>query len=471
MCYCTQIEVIPGIRVDLFTPTMFRIRRSSLKNNPFPEEYEIPFTIGHTTPWEPVAHTVCQKGSPTIIRTEALQITCWKEKWRLHVEDIQGNRLYPSTESTYGLFQNHCAVFDSATVLSEPNECSRYSHWFYNHETKRYDIFLEEDAMYDVYFLWGKDYPAAFQQLNTLIGPEPMPARKTFGYHQTQHLGVPGNQKLLMQSARAIREKRIPCDTLILDYEWGDGNDDGKYIPWGYKLDWSETYNTPLTVREMMKELASMHYQVMLIHHSIPAYEHRCDEDWVQKEFDENQWWSAMDRLIEDGVAGTWQDTRMTDITNARIYDGLQERLGTDRRCLFLGNYDLYRNNRCANISLPIAVCQRMGGRRYPYSWTGDMNYKKWEELEFQVQAITNNQGSMKGITYLTNDCMRGAKREISVRSSQFQCFNTITRSHTGKPWQDEQSLQNLYKIMDIANANAVDKVAPVLAEDDPAII
>lgn len=470
--YSTQISISDNIRLDLFTPHMFRVRISYLHGDKFPGEYEIPFAIGKTDSWAPVPYTIRETDLHRVITTDALEIYCWKSFCKILVNDRSGNRLYPSTEPVYGLFQNHCAVFDSASVLTEPNENSRYCHWFYNHQTKRYDIFLKEDVLKDIFFIWTPDYPSAFRLFNTLVGAEPMPTRKSLGYYQTQHLGASGNQRMLMEAAKAFREKDIPCDTLILDFEWGDGVDAGKNIPWGTRLDWAEGYCSPLSPRDMLAQLADMHFQVMLIHHSIPGYPNQSDEGWIGKIYDYDHWWEAMDKHLADGVVGTWQDTRKNDISNGRIYADLQDHMGSGQRCAFLCNYDLYRNCNWTTDSLLIPTYQKIGGRRYPYQWTGDMIYDRWDELSFQVESIVNRHGSMKGITYLTNDCMRPGPQAISIRSAQFQCFNAITRCHNGKPWQNHSSLGDMAAKMAITSSENQDPEAcKALPEQEFALI
>src|SRR5699024_2028344 len=135
------------------------------------------------------------------------------------VETLQGRRLYPEVAPRYGMFKNHCILFDAASFWKEESNSSRYSHWFYRRETGRYDILLKEDALLDTYFIRAETYQKGYALLNELVGAEPMLPKKGYGYYQTQHLGAKGSQPLLMQTAALLRERDIPCDTLILDYE------------------------------------------------------------------------------------------------------------------------------------------------------------------------------------------------------------------------------------------------------------
>ena len=469
MEYCTHIEISEGIRLDLFTDTCFRVRVSHLAEEAFPERFEIPFAVGHTENWVHVNYTAdCDSDSTMVgICTAKLRIYVRKNTGRFMVYSSDGTRLYPVEAPKFGMFCNHCIVFDAASYFNEYSACSRYCHWFYDRETGRYDIPLAEDKLFDTYFLWGENYKDCYRQYNELVGAEPMLLKKAYGYTQTQHISAQGTQKKLMSVAKELRARDIPCDTLIIDYEWGDGSDDGKELPWGSRLDWSSEYRKPLSPEDMIAQLNKLHYDVMVIHHSIPAYEGRNDEDWVCAEYDSNLWWGKMHGLMDAGVCGTWQDTRKTDVTDARIYAGLQAYYGKRRRAAFLCNYDLFYEMSWTKDQMLLPVHQRVGGRRTPYRWTGDMAFKRWEDLAFQIKAITNEHAALKGISYLTNDCMRLATREISVRSCQFLCFNSVLRSHHPKPWDTSDDPDLLAESMAIGKEKTAEKEATVEAKED----
>ncbi len=434
--YCTKIQISERIRVDLFSPTMFRIRVSDIEGERFPDAYDIPFAVGHTAPWDEVPYTIEKAGANRKIVTDALVLYCHSQDARFIVEKPNGQRLYPSAEPQYGMFLNHCIVFDSANFHKNPTSCSRYCHWFYNPKTKLYDISLPQDALFDTYFIYAEDYAHGYAEFNALVGAEPMLSRKGFGFYQTQHLSKNGTQALLLQTADQLRRRAIPCDTLILDFEWGDGANGGEEIfPWGQRLDWADTYCTPLSPADMVKKLGEDGFDVMLIHHSIPDYPDHADEAWICKKYAGDIWYQKFFEKLDIGIAGTWQDTRKTDVTNARIYQKMQQHLG-DKRCSFLGNYELFENCSWMKDTNFIPDKQRIGGRRTPFAWTGDMSYTLWDELKFQIRGITNEHGALKGISYLTNDDMRVGGRKLSVRSNQFLCFNSVVRAHNAKPWQ-----------------------------------
>lgn len=450
--YCTTIDVSDCIRLDLFTPECFRVRRSTLEKERFPEEYEIPFAVGRTEAWDAVSHIADGSTDSTMmaVQTEKLKIYVRKDTGAFIVEDTNGRRLYPEDAPHYGMFCNHCIVFDSANFWKEETDCSRFAHWFYNPETGLYDICLKEDKLLDIFFIYAPTYKQGYALFNTLVGAEPMLPRKGYGYYQTQHLSGKGNQKLLMETARLLRERDIPCDTLIVDFEWGDGADGGKEVPWGSRLEWSSEYCTPDTPSEMVRKLAEQHFDVMTIHHNVPAYENRFDEDWVCAEYPEELWWEKMQQQLDIGVVGTWQDTRRTDVTNGRIYAGIEKR--TQKRVTMLSDYDLYRDSCWTKDCVMTPMKQKIGGRRYPFFWTGDSATANWSDLQYQVKGITNVHGALKGVSYITNDGLRPGSVELGVRADQFLAFNSICRSHSCKPWETPQNATAL------AEAMAIDK-------------
>lgn len=473
--YCTQIRITEKVRLDLFTPTCFRVRKSELGGDAFPEEYEIPFAVGRTEPWQSVPFDKSEEGCTVTVKTSELIIKLRALDGYIGanftVYDRDGRRLYPVDAPKYGMFVDKCIVFDSASFFGEYSGCSRYAHAFFDEKTGEYSAMLESDAIFDIFFIYGKTYKDGYAQFNELVGAEPLLPIKAYGGHQTQHLGANGSQSLLLRTAKLLRERDIPCDHLIVDFEWGDGADGGKELTWGSRLDWSSEYRSPLSPEQMIAELAEMHFDVSLIHHSVPDYAGRRDEDWVNCPTDAKEWWESVDALIACGVKGTWQDTRQSDVTDSRVYDGFGKRLGV--RPYFLGNYDIYYNSGWTTECYLSPIKQRIGGRRYPVKWTGDMTYDSWDELAFQIKAITNTEGALKGMSYITNDDMRPGELALAARSAQFLCFDSIMRSHNNKPWESPESAQDLAERMAItgkasaANYSDGDKLLGLVRPDE----
>jgi alpha-glucosidase (family GH31 glycosyl hydrolase) len=271
-----------------------------------------------------------------------------------------------------------------------------------------------------------------------------------------------------MNIAKKLRDHDIPADTLILDFEWGDGcpGEEQKY--WG-GLDWAPLYAAPLSPQAMLAQLHAMHFDVMIIHHNAPNFPHRVEDtpkrpgDWTQQTYDEDFWWRKIREELAIGVDGFWQDTRQNDVTDSVIWNGVQDYYGPSRRVLFMGNRDAMNLNPWSRSEdHTVGTASLLASRRYPFRWTGDIS-TTWNELRFQIDAITNSQGSMKGVSYITADAF--AKNwQHQARWNQFLAFSAVARSHTMKPWDAHLDVLTLEKIMRFNPAHVAD--AQQLASD-----
>ena len=447
--YATKVHVGESMDVSFYSPTMFRFRCSEQKNEDVSSRYNIPFTIGHITPWEEIEINTEQNGDVYFIYTKKLKISINMITKQLTVSDIKSKMIiYPSDGPTYGMFKDGYSMFDSASFFNEKNDNSRYSHWFYNHETKLYDIYLDKDLLMDTYFIYGPSYQKIYEQFNKLVGPEPLLPKKAYGFFQTQHLACNGNQVRLMEVAREFQKRDIPVDNLILDFEWGDGCDGDQEIKWGSSLEWSKHYTEPLIPKQMLDSLKAMHLDVMIIQHNAPNFKERTGQGWTETVHPEKLWWDKWKEKLDQGVRGTWQDTRRNDITDSRIWLETQKYIGDSSRVLFLGCRKMQAVNPWDFRYSVTPINNLIGSRRYPFDWTGDCSFN-WNELKWQIKAITNSHGPLKGVSYITSDAV-GESWQIQARWNQFSDFSTISRSHNPKPWSgnvDVANFQNKIKI------------------------
>ena len=461
--YATKVHLGPDIEVSVYSPTMFRFRTSQLRPNPFPAEYEIPFAVGRLNPWPEVSYQRRVDSGFDVIETAGLRIRIATEKKTFTVWTADGSRqIYPSSGAIRGMFRDGYTLFDAASAFGETNLNSRYSHWFYNAKTRRYvDTYLAGDVILDQFFIYGPDYDRLFKQINDLVGPEPLLPKKAYGFSQTQETDCKGTQTQLMDVAKKLRDHDIPVDTLILDFEWGDGcpGEEQKY--WG-GLDWAPLFSQPLTPQAMLAQLHAMHFDVMIIHHNAPNFPHRVEDtpqrpgDWTQQTYAEDVWWRKIREELAMGVDGFWQDTRQNDVTDSVIWGGVQDYYGASRRVLFMGNRDAANLNPWGRgADHHVATASLLPSRRYPFRWTGDIS-TSWNELRFQIDAITNSQGSMQGVSYLTADAF-GANWQQQARWNQFLALSAVARSHTMKPWDAHLDVESLAKIMQFNPAHVAD--------------
>ncbi|MBL7114055.1 MAG: glycoside hydrolase family 31 protein [Bacteroidales bacterium] len=455
--YCSKVLVGHDMEVSLYTSRMFRIRTSNLEGEKFPPKYEIPFIIGKLEKWDPVEYSHWEDGQYDYIETEVIRILISKANLDWTVWSKGGERqIYPSEGRITGLFRDGYTVFDNASAFNEHNNNNRYTHWFYNPSTGRYvDTYLHEDLIFEQYFIYGPDYPALFSQLNELIGPEPLLPLKAYGTFHMQHLICEGSQEQLLAYARKLRDKDLPCDALIIADEWGDGCPGGGGDDYWGQLDWYENYTKPLSVKGMCDSLDAMHFDVMTIHHSAPDFVHRAENtprrirEWTSRVYDENLWWEKMEEQYDQGVDGTWQDTRQNDITDGVIWAYTQEYIGPENRVLFNGCRKMMLFNfwDIDGRDNTIAANNLIGSRRYPFRWTGDIE-NSYAELKYQINAITNTHGSMKGVSYITCDDF-GKDWKVHARFNQFLDFLPVSRTHAYRPWQfilSDEEWEHLFK-------------------------
>jgi len=452
--YVTKVRISDSVQVSLYTSSMFRVRISHLPGeNKFPEKYEIPFVIGKLENWARVDYSIIRKENITEIRTDKLIIVTDDFNCGFKVFTKDNKIIYPSEGQVYGMFRDGYTLFDNASAFGQENNNSRFSHWFYSPLTKDYkSVFLKDDLIEDLYFIYGPDYPTLFKQFNELTGPEPLLPIKAYGFFQTQHLACNGSQEKLMKVAKKFREKDIPCDNLIIDFEWGDGCMGKKEIKWG-NLDWSSNYLKPLSPNQMLDSLHAMHFNVMLIHHSAPDFPGRFGQGWTEQVYPWDTWWSKLKRKLNAGVDGVWQDTRRNGITDAEIWQGLKK-YSKGKRPLFMGCRKMQAVNPWDPYFCAFPLNSIIGSRRYPFVWTGDCSYS-WMELAWQIKAITNTFGSMQGISYISSDGF-AANWKIQARWNQFTALSAVARSHHPKPWTSDFNTEGFIEKIRITGRDTI---------------
>ncbi len=455
--YCTKVIVQDSMEVSMYSPTMFRFRISHLKGEKFPKNYDISFVIGKTTNWNGVHFTRKEDKNILYLNTDSVEIRVDKKNltWSIWGRNNK-RRICPSYGPVYGMFKDGYTIFDNVSAFNAPSKINRYTHWFYNPTTKNYtDTYLEEDLIEDTYFIYGPSYVTLFVQMNDLLGAEPLLPKKGYGFFQTQHLSCSGSQSQLMEVAKKFRDRNIPLDNLILDFEWGDGCVDGKEVTWGSQMTWAKNYTYPLSPTQMIKKLDSMNIDVMLIHHNAPDFKNRKHQGWTETVVDEQTWWNNYKQSLDMGIRGTWQDTRINDITDSYIYNRTQEYYGNDnKRVLFLGCRKMVALNPWDFRFSAIPTENMIGTRRYPYHWTEDCS-SSWNEMAFQLKAINNTYGPMSGYSYIASDVIASNWR-IQARWNQFTALSAIARSHNSKPWSGNIDLNDFTNKIKITGRDSV---------------
>jgi len=284
----------------------------------------------------------------------------------------------------------------------------------------------------DVFVVDAHDPVAAMSEWARLTGKPEMPPLWSFGYQQS-HRTLSGPDEVRWV-ARTLREKRLPCDTLIY---LGTG-----FTPSGWNTQNGEFTWNPTTFPDpqaMLDELHALHYRVAL--HVVlegrrltGTVSDACADPPAPGATGSGRTWPDEQRVacywpihravLAQGVDGWWPDQgdgldAASRLARIRMYYEGTQALRPDER-----PFALHRNG-------------YSGMARYaPFLWSGDV-YSTWETLRTHV-AVAINTG-LSGIPYWGTDIGGFVPTpeytgELHVRWFQFGAFCPLFRAH-GRTW------------------------------------
>jgi alpha-glucosidase/alpha-D-xyloside xylohydrolase len=296
----------------------------------------------------------------------------------------------------------------------------------------RFDPPQDTPLPLDLFVVDARDPLTTMREWAQLTGKPEMPPLWSFGYQQS-HRTLSGPDEVLWV-ARTLREKRLPCDTLIY---LGTG-----FTPAGWNTQNGEFAWNPATFpnpRALLDDLHAMHYRVAL--HVVlegrrltGSVNDPCPEPPAPGATGSGRTWPDEQRVacywpihrsvFEQGIDGWWPDqgdgldapSRLARIQ--MYYEGSQA-LRPDER-----PFALHRNGYA-------------GMARYaPFLWSGDV-YSTWETLRTHV-AVAINTG-LSGIPYWGTDIGGFVPTpeytgELHARWFQFGAFCPLFRAH-GRTW------------------------------------
>ncbi len=298
-------------------------------------------------------------------------------------------------------------------------------------DNKRMDVFLMCGDAFEVQSLYQK-----------LTGYAPIPPKWAFGFIQCKNRYR--SQAEVLQIAREYRERNIPCDAMVIDWQWYKFTGD---------LDWDN--DSWPDVKEMTAELRSMGFHLMLAQH--PFVNRNCKNF---KEFSENGflnrpldtnipnftfdhtnpearklWWQKIKKLADDGVDGYWTD--MGELQEHK--PGTESYLGSREKCHNLYTvfwskclYEGHRKDfdtRCVSLHRSAFA----GSHRYgALLWSGDI-HSTWEVLRDQV--VIGPTVCASGQPYWCTDIggffgSDDLTPELYIRWLQWGVFCPIFRTH-----------------------------------------
>jgi len=353
--------------------------------------------------------------------------------------------------------------------------------WDNTSETKFHDgpagmsFWSEVADQIDYYFIRGEDMDGVIAGYRRATGRAPMFPKWAYGYWQSKERYRTGEE--LLAVAKEFRDRRIPVDALVQDWQY-----------WGDNDHWSGMMWTPDRFPNPKATIDSLHerYHVRLMNSIWPAvgektelYKELKDKGLV---FDKLHWsggklydaysreardiyWKHLNRgLFSIGVDAFWMDATEPELTSSgdsyvtesEIKACGRNALGTFSRYLnpyslmtTQGVYENWRKTTRDKRPFILTRSSFAGQQRYAAAtWSGDIGSSR-DVFRKQISAGINF--CMAGIPYWTTDIggflpdSQGgmypeggsdpAFQELVVRWHQFGAFSPIFRSHgTGTP-------------------------------------
>jgi len=335
------------------------------------------------------------------------------------------------------------------------------AQWDFGHSDQRAFSYQAGGGPLQYYFFHGNGLPGLLRAYLELTGFPPHPPRWIFGLLQSRY-GYK-NRAELEEIARTFREKRLPCDALILDLFWFSEMGD-----LAFNSNWPDPPG-------MIAHLARQGFHLMLIEEpyiteNSSNFAQACAHGLLAKRYDGSpytfdfwpgrcalidfsnpaarQWWSEKHRpLLEMGVAGFWTDLNEP----TRHFEDMAHHGGSaaavhNLTALWMHQAIAQAHERYAPRRRVFILSRSAypGSQRYGAGlWSGDVAMT-FESLRQQVAAGLS--AGMAGIAWWGSDIGGfgfGGKctPELYVRWFQFGAFCPLFRPHGDQtelrePWQ-----------------------------------
>ncbi|MFI5257637.1 MAG: TIM-barrel domain-containing protein [Gemmatimonadales bacterium] len=286
---------------------------------------------------------------------------------------------------------------------------------------------------YDVFVVSSREPAVMMREYARITGLPEMPPLWGFGYQQS-HRTLAGPEEIAAV-ARTLREKRLPCDTLIY---LGTGFSPSGWNTKNGDFDWNPA-NFPQP-KQQVAALHAEHFKVVLhvvvegrrltgtvsdpcTAAPLPSGQ-TADGHWPRERQVACYWPSHRAVMTDVGIDGWWPD-------QGDGYDGPSEI--ARHRMYWEGTQQLRPNQRPFALHRNAAPgVQRYGG----FIWSGDIA-SRWETLKTHVAVGINT--ALSGMPYWGTDIggfypTKEYTGELFVRWFQFAAFCPLFRSH-GRNW------------------------------------
>ncbi|KGE16161.1 glycoside hydrolase family 31 protein [Sphingobacterium deserti] len=391
--------------------------------------------------------------------------------------NLRGRRFSNWNSDTYGFAFNQDPLYKTIPFYIGVTAGDAYGIFFDNTFKTYFDFAAEENdktsywsegGEMQYYYIHGPQMMDVVKRYHELTGTHFMPPLWAIGYHQCRWSYYPESN--VREIAKQFRKRQIPCDALYLDIDYMDG----------YRcFTWNKRYFPD--PKKMIADLAADGFKtVVMIDPGI-----KVDEDyWVFQEGKENkyfcrrgddyfmegyvwpgrcqfpdytnpkvrEWWGTLYRgLVEDGVAGVWNDMNEPAVFGRGTFPGdvrhhYEGYRGSHRKAhniygmqMVRSTYDglkkLQRNKRPFTITRAAYA----GTQRYSSVWTGD-NIATWEHLRIGILQLQRL--SVSGLSFCGTDIggfTGEPDGELYTRWMQFGVFSPFMRVHSAGDTRDRE--------------------------------
>lgn len=331
------------------------------------------------------------------------------------------------------------------------------------------------------YLFVGEDVQTVMRRYTAVTGRAPLPPLWAIGYHQCRYSYM--NQEEVLNVARSLRERNIPCDAIYLDIHYMDGY---RIFTWDKKA-------FP-DMKGMIDELHTMGMKLVIIldpgvkvDKGYVGHDSGLKEDVFIKypdgklaagvvwpglcyfpDFSDEKvhgWWAEQLRpLLEAGVDGIWNDMNEPLIFDndgppkwlpiytqqkAGLHHELHNLYGTQMGQASREALDKFRPQK---RQLSIVRAAAAGGQRWVSGWTGD-SHSTWDDLNMSI--ITTLQMGLSGIAFTGADIGgfgRDTTPELLTRWTQAGALLPFFRNHSAsdtirqEPWAFDEPYESMIR-------------------------
>lgn len=353
------------------------------------------------------------------------------------------------------------------------------SHFDLGKENLNYYYFASIDGNIDYYFIYGPSVDKVIKGYTYLTGRTPLPQLWTLGYQQCRWAYCPESN--VIEVANKFREKDIPCDAVYLDIEYMD---DFRVFTW----DKNKFKNPKKMIDNLKKDgfkLVTIIDPGVKVDQGYSIYDEGLKNgyfatdkngitytNWVWPgnsvfpdfmNSEVRNWWSNNQKiLLDDGVAGVWNDMNEPASFNGPLPDDIK--FNEDGNILdhkeihnvygHMMSKATYEGIKKHTNKRPFVITRACysGTQKYSTVWTGD-NQSTWEHLRMSIPMLMNL--GLSGMSFCGTDVGGfgyDTTSELLSRWVQVGAFTPLFRNHTTiysrdqEPWSFDKKTEDIYR-------------------------